>query len=79
MFKYTPELKKLTINECRKLLGEKMHRTDFLDGLKKDVFGFIVAKTKEMIGENAITSVFVYNKPNCYFHKLTIHITLKTQ
>lgn len=78
MFKYTPELKKLTINECRKLLGEKMHRTDFLDGLKKDVFGFIVAKTKEMIGENAITSVFVYNKPNCYFHKLTIHITLKT-
>lgn len=66
--------KRLTNNECRKLLNETLHRMDFLRELQDDVFNFVNERILTINHDNEVD--IIYNRDNDYFIKLDIHISV---
>lgn len=66
--------KRLTNNECRKLLNETLHRMDFIRELQDDVFNFVNERILTINQDDEVD--ITYNRGNDYFSKLDIHISV---
>lgn len=66
----------LTDIECWDMLNEERHHTDFLDGLKDDIYQFVKANIDEMISHDRYHDRVLYFKQNNYFNHLIVNIAL---
>lgn len=67
---------KLTTMECRNMLEEERHHTDFLDGIKEKITSFCLDKITFMVTQNQYHYSFVFKEENEYFDNLLITIDL---